>query len=150
MTCDEFWIKYKKETNQNENLKYNGEFSFGFDEKSITEMNSLVLAGLKKIMVTPLETYSIDNSPVPRTGNHYVITGINEEPVCIIRDVDVSVMAFKDVTWQIAKKDGEASSIEEWRENHKEYLEEEAEIVGFEFSENTPVVIEEFEVIYKA
>lgn len=150
MTCDEFWVKFKTDTNQSENLKYNGDFSFGFDEKSIAQMNSLVLSGLKKIMVTPLETYSIDKSPVPRTGNHYIITGINEEPVCIIKDVNVSIMAFKDVTWQIAQKDGEASSIEEWRENHIEYLEEEAEISGFEFSENTPVVIEEFEVIYKA
>ena len=58
--------------------------------------------------------------------------------------------AFKDVTWQIAEKDGESSSIEEWRENYREYLEEEADIVGFEFSEDTPVVIEEFEVVYKA
>lgn len=150
MTCDEFWQKYKKENNLSEAMKYNGEFSFGFDEKSISEMNALVLAGLKKIMATPLQTYSIDNMPVPKTGNHYVITGVNEEPVCIIKDVNVSIMAFKDVTWQIAEKDGESSCIEEWRENYREYIEDEADVVGFEFSEDTPIVIEEFEVVYKA
>jgi len=58
-------------------------------------------------------------------------------------------MAFKDVTWEYARKEGEDQNIEQWRENHIEFFKDEADLMGYDFSEDMPVVFEEFEVVYK-
>ena len=39
--------------------------------------------------------------------------------------------------------------MEQWRQSHIEYFEEEADIIGYNFSESMPIVFEEFEVVYK-
>ena len=57
-------------------------------------------------------------------------------------------MAFKDVTWDIAQKEGEYSNIEQWRQEHIEFFEDEAALMGYEFSEDMPLLFEEFEVVY--
>ena len=49
----------------------------------------------------------------------------------------------------MAEKEGEEDSFESWKESHNEFFEYDAEIMGYEFKPDMPVVFEEFKVIYK-
>lgn len=149
MTADEYWTKYKKEKNLPEDAKYNGEFQFGYDADSINQMNSLVLCGIKKGICSSLISYEMDMIAVPKKGDYYVLVDSKDQAVCVIKDVEVSTMAFKQMYWELARKEGEDSSMEEWRENHLDYFEDEAAELGYEFDENSLIVFEEFEVVYK-
>lgn len=148
MTADEYWVKYKKEKNLSADLKYNGELQFGYDKDSIRQLNALVLSGLKTATCSSLASFEMDMMPVPKIGNHYVLTDEKDQAVCIIKDTNVSTMAFKEMYWELAQKEGEESSLEEWRETHSEFFEDEAAELGYDFNQNTLIVFEEFEVVY--
>lgn len=149
MEANEFWIEYKKEKKLPDNLKYHGELQFGYDDKSIAELNALVLCGVKKATCSSLISYEMDMLNVPKINDYYVVTDQNDQAVCIIKDVNVSIMAFKQMYWELAQKEGEDSCMEDWRENHREFFLEEAEELGYDFDDNTLIVFEEFEVVYK-
>lgn len=149
MDANEYWVKYKKANNLPDNFKYNGELQFGYDADSINQMNALVLCGVKKATCSLFESFDLDMIPVPKTNDHYVLIDSKDQAVCIVKDVNVSIMAFKQMYWELAQKEGEDSSFEDWRENHIEYFEDEAIDLGIEFNENSLIVFEEFEVVYK-
>lgn len=149
MDTNEFWQKFIKDTGAKPDLKYNGEYQFGFSENSMTSIISLVLSGNKTAISSSLLSYEIDKTPVPKVNDYYIITDTNDNPVCIVKNIKVTKLAFKDVTWDLAQKEGEDTSMEQWRQSHIEYFEEEADIIGYNFSESMPIVFEEFEVVYK-
>ena len=130
-------------------FKYNGELQFGYDADSINRLNALVLCGVKKAACSTLVSYELDMISVPKKNNYYVLTDSMEQAVCIIKDVNVSIMAFNQMYWELAQKEGEDSSMEEWRESHREYFEDEAIELGTEFNDSSLIVFEEFEVVYK-
>ena len=49
----------------------------------------------------------------------------------------------------MARQEGEDQSLEEWRDKQREYMEEEAALCGFDFTDESLVVFEHFHVIYK-
>lgn len=149
MDANEYWIKYKKENNLPDGFKYNGELQFGYDADSINRLNALVLCGVKKAACSTLVSYELDMISVPKKNNYYVLTDSKEQAVCIIKDVNVSIMAFNQMYWELAQKEGEDSSMEEWRESHREYFEDEAIELGTEFNDSSLIVFEEFEVVYR-
>ena len=149
MTVDEFWQKFLKDSNKRPDLKYNGEFQFGEETETICELTALVLAGKKTAVCSSLYSFGIDMMRRPEKNDYYVITDSGDNPVCVIRNTNVTVLSFNNVTWDMAVKEGNCNSIEEWRENHIEAFKDEADIMGYDFSEDMPIVFEEFEVIYK-
>ena len=56
-------------------------------------------------------------------------------------------MPYKDITFEIAVLEGEDDSLESWRKNHEKFFKEEGRLLGYEFSEDMPVIFEEFEVV---
>ena len=59
----------------------------------------------------------------------------------------VRVMRYGDITFDIAKLEGEDDSLESWKRNHERFFREEGKELGYTFSEDLKVVFEEFEVI---
>lgn len=148
MTVDEYWQKYLKESGKKATLKYNGEYQLGENSETIIQNTALVLAGRKTLNCSSVYSFDIDMIPLPKPHDYYVVTDVNDNPVCIVQNKNISVMAFKDVTWDIAQKEGEYSNIEQWRQAHIEFFEDEAALMGYEFSEDMPLLFEEFEVVY--
>ena len=42
---------------------------------------------------------------------------------------------------------GMRNPLESWRKNHEKFFKEEGRLLGYEFSEDMPVIFEEFEVV---
>ena len=72
----------------------------------------------------------------------------SNNPVCIIEIDSVEIVPFCEVTWEMAQKEGEDSSLNEWKEKQKENLEDEGNILGFSFSEDLKLVYQTFRVVY--
>jgi uncharacterized protein YhfF len=49
----------------------------------------------------------------------------------------------------MAAKEGEDENLESWRANHDEFFEYDADIMGYDFTPDMPVVFEEFKLLYK-
>lgn len=51
------------------------------------------------------------------------------------------------MTYEIARLEGEDDTLESWQKTHQQFFTEEGKELGYIFSENMPVVFEEFKVI---
>lgn len=146
---DEYWQKFLKETGRDSEEKCSGDLNFNAKGFVNAELNALALSGQKTAFFTSLAEFNIDMEPLPISGELYILVDNNENPLCVLEITNVKTIPFNEVTWEMAKKEGEDENLESWREKQREYLEEEGTIQGFEFSMDIKIVMQEFRVIYK-
>ena len=150
MTTSEFWKQYLRDTNQNENeAVYSGELVFEDEGMTGRTQLSMVLSGSKTAMFTPLETIEINMEKMPVTGEVYVVLDTNDEPRCVIELTDVRIIPLNEISWELARKDGKDEDMQDWKEKMEEFLEEEADLCGFEALPDSKIVCEIFKLIYK-
>ena len=151
MTTGEFWKSYLKSTNQSEeSAVYSGELVFedsGFVGQS---QLSMVLSGSKTAIFTPLDSIEINLEKIPVAGEVYVVLDSKDEPCCIIEVTDVNIVPFNEISWDLAKRDGENENLTEWQDKMRENLEDEADLCGFEAREDSKIVCEIFKVTFKS
>ena len=85
-----------------------------------------------------------DYSTVPVAGEESILTYSNGKKACTIKTTMVMVTEFKNITWDLAKLEGENNSLEEWRSEHIKFFKS----IDSDFNENTKVVFEIFDVLY--
>ena len=112
-------------------------WTFGID---IDRLVSLVLDG-KKTATTSL--YKLDD--ISEVGDISILTDSKDSNVCYIKTSNVIITEFKNITWDLAKLEGENKSLNEWKETHMNYFNK----IDSNFNENTKVIFEIFEVIKK-
>jgi uncharacterized protein YhfF len=148
MDADVYWAKFLKDTGRDQGDRCAGDFSFESRGFTGNEQLTLVLSGRKTAAFSSYATYGIDNEPLPVSGELYVVVDRNGDGRCVIEVTGVSVIPFKDVTWEMAQQEGEDENLEAWRDKQKEYLREEGDIVGFQFTPEIHLVYMTFLVIY--
>lgn len=124
-------------------------FAFGSGEAMAQELLELVLAGKKRATTGAVASYEYEGIGIPQVGNHSVVTDYAGVPRCIIRTTSATTLPFKDVTWEMAKREGEDEVMDTWREGHIRYFNMDAEEAGYTFTEDILVVFEDFEVVYQ-
>lgn len=122
-------------------------WSFGMTEGMANSLLKLVLDGKKRATASSLRGYETEGEPIPRAGERSIITYWDETPGCMIETVNVRVIPFNRMTFDLAKLEGEDDTLESWKENHRRFFTEEGREIGYEFTEDMMVVFEEFEVI---
>lgn len=149
MTISEYWKKFLDSAGLNEEeAGFSGEFSF--EPNFVGEQQLfLLLNGKKTAAFSTFESYGINMEPLPVTGELYIVENKDGEPKAVIEVTDVTVRPFGDITWELARKDGENENLEEWKERQKEYFEEEAAICGFDFNESSKILCQQFKVIFR-
>ncbi|MCR5229411.1 MAG: ASCH domain-containing protein [Solobacterium sp.] len=114
------------------------------------KLAGLVIRGIKTATCSAYDLYQIENEPLPKPGDYSVILNSDGEAVCIIETVKVYVTEFCRVSAEHAFREGEGDrSLEYWRAVHESFLTGELASVSLSFDENTKVVCEEFEVVYR-
>ena len=91
--------------------------------------------------------YELEGEPLPKVGEMSVITYWDGTPGCVIRTTNVRIIPYRDMTFDIAKLEGEDDTLESWQKNHEAFFTEEGKELGYTFSEDMPVIFEEFEVV---
>ncbi len=127
-----------------ENLE---KWHFELTEGACNYLLDLVLKGQKKATASSVLGYQIEGEEIPKEGNLSVITDWDGNPRCVIKTTRVRIIPYKDITFDIAKLEGEDDTLESWRKNHEKFFTEEGKELGYKFSEEMEVIFEEFEVI---
>lgn len=122
------------------------QWHLGLTEKASDFLLGLVLEGKKRATASSLWAYELDD-PITHVGEMSVITYWDKTPACVVKTTNVRILPFCDITYDIAKLEGEDEDLDSWRRKHKRFFEEEGRQNGYDFSEDMLVVFEEFEVI---
>ena len=147
---DKYWNKFLSETGRSPDDKCAGDI--GFEAKGFVgdELLTLVLAGKKTALFSSYSTFAIDNEPLPVSGELYLVLDRAGQPQCVIEFENIQILPYNEVTWEMAKLEGEDENLDAWKERQKEYLEEEGNILGFDFSPDIKLVFQEFKVVYRS
>lgn len=144
MNAQELWNKYKK-INPSIGDDIDA-WQFGAEADLLAK---LVLEGTKTATASAYDLYAVDNDPLPEVGSYDVILDGQEQAVCIIKIIKVSIVPFKDVSAEHAWKEGEGDkSLDYWRDVHEEFFKPYFEECGLTFTPESLIVLEEFQVVY--
>ena len=119
---------------------------FELTEIACNYLLDLVLKGKKLATSSSYDGYEEDEE-MPKVGDLSVITDWDGNPRCVIRTTNVRIIPFKDITYDIAKLEGEDENLESWRKTHEKFFKAEGEELGYTFSDDMKVLFEEFEVV---
>ncbi|MGL5617172.1 MAG: ASCH domain-containing protein [Sarcina sp.] len=145
---NEFWEEFLLKTNRDKNAKYIESFHFELTEKSANELLRLVLIGKKKATASSFLGYKIEGQRVPQIGDLSIITDWEGNPKAVIETTNVMIIPFKEISFDICKREGEDDNLESWRKNHIRFFTNEGVKLGYRFTEEMPVVFEDFKVIF--
>lgn len=120
---------------------------FDLNEKDCNYLLGLVLQGKKRATTSSLYYFELSGEPLPKAGDLNRVTYWDGTPGCIIRTTNVRIMPYKDITFDIAKLEGEDDDLDSWRRHHRNFFSDEAKQMGYAFSEDVTVVFEEFELV---
>ncbi len=124
-----------------------GTFSFGSDDPN--GLIALTIKDVKHATTGALRLYELDKEPVPEAGEYYIITDDEGNAHCIVKDVNVIICPFKDVTEEMAAIEGEGDkSLRYWKEAHHNFFSIDFKERGLEFSESEQVVFEQYKLVY--
>jgi len=125
--------------------------SFHFcDREHDANMCAKLARSGKKLATASLEwCFTIGNERYPEVGELDVITDWDKNPVCIIEITKLKVSDFNEVPKSFVIEEGEGDlSLDYWREVHREYFGQECKILGKEPSDNMPILLQWFKVVY--
>lgn len=112
------------------------------------ELLALIREGRKRAGTGLLWAMQAENEPLPQVGDIAVILDHRNEPSVITRTVQVSVVAYSEVTAEYASIEGEGDgSLEYWRQAHWAFFSRECARIGREPATSMPVVCSVFEVL---
>jgi len=146
---DEYWERFLKETGRDSDERCAGDLNFEAKGFVGDELVSLVVSGKKTAFFSSYATFAIDGEPLPVSGELYIVVDRANNPRCVIELQSVEVIPFNEITWEMAKQEGEDENMTDWRNKEQEYLEEEGAVLGFSFTPDIKLVFQTFRVVYK-
>ncbi|HEU5139942.1 MAG TPA: ASCH domain-containing protein [Bacillales bacterium] len=137
-----YWNQY---WNGNEMPKSVSAWQFGDNPDGLAQ---LVIDGVKTATCSGYIFYEVEKEPLPTTEDYSVILNSKEEPVAIIKTVEVTLVPMNEVPEDFAIAEGEGDrTYRYWWEVHEKFFKEELNEIGREFSDDMLLVCERFELV---
>ncbi|HVF25963.1 MAG TPA: ASCH domain-containing protein [Anaerolineales bacterium] len=130
--------------------KIYSEGGYGDSTELMDELIQLVLNGKKTATCGSLWEWEAEDKPIPTVGDVWVELDGSGNPVCITETVEVTIRKYNEVDANFARAEGEGDlSLNYWRKAHRNFFSRVLTKIGREFSEDMPLVCEQFKLIYK-
>lgn len=124
-------------------------WSFGDNPALADQLLGLVLEGTKTATASSLVELEVAGEAVPEPGDLSIVLDGAGRPRALIRTTHVEVRPFREVDAEFARLEGEDDrSLASWRREHEKYFRRVLAGTDTEFSEDLPVVLERFELLY--
>ena len=146
---EQYWREFLDKTHRDKSLTYFECFSFGWGEEMGDELLALVLQGKKRATASSLLAYQQEGERLPQVGDFSIVTDGKGSPRCVIETTTVTIIPFKDITFDICKREGEDEVLETWQQGHERLFTKEGKELGYEFTWDMQVVFEDFAVVYE-
>lgn len=144
-----FWNEFINKTMRSLETKYIEAFHFELTEYWANELLRMVLTKKKTATASSLYSFQLNNEKVPQVGDLNIITDWNGTPKCVIETTQIRILPFKDITYDICKREGEDECLDTWQDGHIKFFTAEGNSLGYLFTDDMPVVFEDFKVIYE-
>jgi uncharacterized protein YhfF len=144
-----FFSRFIEHTHRDTHTHYIDVYHFELNEYWANELLRLVLIGQKKATAASYDAFMIEKEPLPQVGDLSIITDFEGTPRCVVETKQITILPFKDFTFDIVKREGEDDNLESWRNGHIKFFTAESKALGYTFSEDMLVVFEDFEVVYQ-
>ena len=139
-----YWEEFLKFNNTEKSEKVSA-WQFGADPDHLAQ---LVIDGVKTATCSGHVFYEIENEAVPSIGDYSIILNSKDEPVAIIKTIDVKLMPMNEVPEEFAIAEGEGDrTYRYWKEVHESFFIKELSDIGLEYSEDMMLVCERFELV---
>ena len=145
---DAFFARYLSKAGLDPDTPYMEAFHFCETRELAESLLALVLEGKKRATASCLSSYEAAGDPLPYVGSYSVITDFDGAPHCVMQTTAVTILPYKDITFDICKREGEDECLETWRRGHFACFTQEGEEYGFTFTEDMDIIFEDFEVVY--
>jgi uncharacterized protein YhfF len=123
-------------------------FSFGAGARMAAQLAHLVIKGSKRWTTGLIAAMERQGAPIPHVGLQSIVTDGFGIPLCLLQTAEVRHVRFGDVLHDVAAGEGEGDlSFEDWHEVHVRYFSREARELGLEFTDDSLVFNERFEVL---
>ena len=121
-------------------------FTFSLEQKESIRFLRLIASNKKDIAISPFSSYS-DIDEIPKPGDLSIdSTGY---PHFVIETVSAEIVPFSAVDFEHAKRDDDITSLLKWQLEHINSFKEIGKRSGFTFSSDSPVICEEFKLVYR-
>ncbi len=143
-----FWEEFSK---ANPSYK-NHTFNYGYfcdNEADANTCAELVKNDIKRATAHALLSLQLNNTPLPKIGDLFVVTDWPGTPKCIVKTTSVKLLPYFTINAEHARLEGEGDkSLEHWQRNHWAYYTRELKPFNRYPSQSMIVVFERFEKIY--
>ncbi|WP_114906580.1 ASCH domain-containing protein [Ornithinimicrobium murale] len=124
-------------------------WSFGAGPDDADELLDLVLSGTKTATSSAQRDYVDGEEREPEEGDLSIITDGEGRPRALIQTTSVRTVPFGEVDAAHAAAEGEGDlSLGHWRDVHRRFFEQSAG--GAPVTDDLPVILEEFTILYAA
>jgi uncharacterized protein YhfF/ribosomal protein S18 acetylase RimI-like enzyme len=122
---------------------------FGDTPALAHELVELVLHGPKRATATLAVTAGHDPQAAPIADGYNVVTERDGTPRAVIRSTWIDRRRLRDVDAAFAWDEGEGDrTLADWMDGHRRFFSRECASLGIAFSDDAPVVLERFELLY--
>ncbi len=135
-----FWQEFLSAKGLDRNVSCTSINRFGNDRSSSDDLIKLIRRGKKRAMI-----YRNDGMELPKRGAYTMIADWDGIPCCVVKTIRSQIIRFNEITTEQVLKMGEDDNIEDWLARHRELFMADGE----KFSEDMPLVYEEFRLEYK-
>lgn len=151
LTVKDLWNKYLESIGEDfkSTEKTFESWHFCNNEKDADELAVLTKNGIKQATAALLKSYQVENEPLPKVDELHIIEDWNGNGICVNKVKNVEILPFNEVTEAHAEIEGEGDgSLNYWREEHLKFFKQDAEGLGFAFTEDLDIVFMIFETVF--
>ncbi len=123
-------------------------FTFSLEQKESIRLLRLVASRKKDLAISPFSSYS-DLDEIPKAGDLSIVTDSTGYPHFVIETVSAEIVPFSAVDFEHAKRVDDITSLLKWQLEHINRFKETGKHSGFDFSSDSPVICEEFRLVYR-
>ncbi|MCH4566680.1 ASCH domain-containing protein [Bacillus sp. ES1-5] len=135
--AQQYWTEYWKDA---EIPKSVSAWQLGDTPNSLAQQ---VVDGTKTATCSAYLFYELKNIPLPTTDDYSVILDHDENPVAIVKTIEVTIVPMNEITEEFAIAEGD-ESYKNWKEIHERYFRSKLNEVGHGFSDDILLVCERF------
>jgi uncharacterized protein YhfF/RimJ/RimL family protein N-acetyltransferase len=143
-----FWSEYCRRAGLPEATPYQA-WPFGDSPELAHELVELVLHGPKRATAGLLACNERNPADAPRPDGYSVVTEFDGTPRCVIRTAWLDQRPLREVDARFAWDEGEGDrTLADWMAGHRRFFSRECAALGIAFSDELPVQLERFELLY--